>query len=143
MDLCASISKALIIRHGERVLIPTGIRVAVPPGYEMQIRPRSGLALKNGITVANSPGTVDSDYRGEVKVMLTNTSSYMFPVNPGDRIAQAVIAPVARATIEEVAELDETERGAGGFGSTGVAQTPSSQASETQILTFVPAEPAK
>lgn len=107
------------IGPGETALIATGFSIAVPPGYEAQMRPRSGLALKHGITLLNSPGTIDSDYRGEVKVILTNLGFKPFYVNRGDRIAQMVIAPVTRATLEEVATLEETARGAGGFGHSG------------------------
>ncbi len=110
----------MIIRAGGSKVIPTGFEVAVPPGYEGQVRPRSGLAAKHGITVLNSPGTIDSDYRGEIKVIVTNHSLNDFTIEHGDRIAQLVIAPVTRAAVEEVTELDQTERGAGGFGSTGV-----------------------
>ena len=107
---------------GGRALIPTGLAVAVPPGFEMQLRPRSGLALKHGITLPNSPGTIDADYRGPLGVILLNTGSEPFHVAHGDRIAQAVVAPVVRAAFEVVAALDETARGAGGFGSTGVSE---------------------
>lgn len=112
--------KATGINAGDRELIGTGIAVEIPEGYELQIRPRSGLALKEGITVLNTPGTIDSDYRGEVKVMLVNHGPLGTIIRHGDRIAQAVLAPVIRMEFEEVAELNETERGAGGFGSTGV-----------------------
>jgi deoxyuridine 5'-triphosphate nucleotidohydrolase len=101
------------------VLIPTGFCVALPPGYELQIRPRSGLALKNGITLPNSPGTIDEDYRGEIGIIVLNTGTYSFTVTRGMRIAQAVLSPVVRAKWEEVEDLDATARGAGGFGSTG------------------------
>lgn len=110
----------LVIPPGEWRAISTGIRVELPPGYEAQIRPRSGLALKYGVTVLNSPGTVDSDYRGEVKVILINHGREPFEVKKGDRIAQMVIVKVERVDIEEVEELDETERGEGGFGHTGL-----------------------
>jgi dUTP pyrophosphatase len=102
-------------------LVKTGIAVAVPKGYELQIRPRSGLALKEGITVVNSPGCVDSDYRGEVGVILQRTKKYMFKIKQGDRIAQCCVVPIPKVEWEWVSELDETERGAGGYGSTGVA----------------------
>lgn len=118
MDLIAAISEPVRIGPHATELIPTGIRVAIPPGYEMQIRPRSGLALKHGITVANAPGTIDEDYRGVVGVILLNTREVTFIVKPGDRIAQAVFTPVARAVWVEVDELDPTHRGEGGFGST-------------------------
>jgi dUTP pyrophosphatase len=106
---------------GCRALVKTGIAIELPVGYEAQVRPRSGLALKNGITVLNTPGTVDSDYRGEVGVILFNSSNTNFIVAAGDRIAQLVIAPVNQATFREVEKLDDSERGAGGFGSTGVS----------------------
>ncbi len=118
MDIRAA--EAVDLRSGSRALIPTGFAMAVPQGYEMQVRPRSGLAAKHGITVLNTPGTVDSDYRGEVKVILANLGDEDFAVARGDRIAQIVIAPVTQAAPTEVAELDDTQRGAGGFGSTGV-----------------------
>ena len=105
---------------GARVLVPTGLRLAVPDGYEVQIRPRSGLALKHGITLPNSPGTIDSDYRGPLGVIVMNAGSEPFVIEHGMRIAQMVVAPVVRAVFDEVASLDETRRGAGGFGSTGV-----------------------
>ena len=107
------------IAPGARALIPTGLSMAIPQGFEVQVRPRSGLALKNGITLANSPGTIDSDYRGEVGVIILNTSDTAFEVSHGMRIAQIVVAPVAQATFEHVEALDDTDRGAGGFGSTG------------------------
>ena len=108
-----------ILRPGQRKLIPTGFQVEVPKGHEMQIRPKSGLALKHGITVLNTPGTVDSCYRGEVGVIILNTSDRDYEVNAGEKVAQAVIARVEKAVVEEVEELTETQRGAGGFGSTG------------------------
>ncbi|MBQ9564726.1 MAG: dUTP diphosphatase [Synergistaceae bacterium] len=117
VDLRAS--EPRVIQPGELALVPTGIRIALPDGYEAQIRPRSGLALKHGITLPNSPGTIDSDYRGEVGVILMNLGSEPFAIQPGDRIAQMVFAPVTRAVWEEAESLDTTERGAGGFGSTG------------------------
>jgi len=104
---------------GARHAVATGLSVAIPPGYEIQVRPRSGLALKHGIGVPNTPGTIDSDYRGELKVILINHAAEPFPIHRGDRIAQLVLAPVTLARWDEVAELDATERGAGGFGSTG------------------------
>jgi len=104
---------------GARHAVATGLSVAIPPGYEIQVRPRSGLALKHGIGVPNTPGTIDSDYRGELKVILINHGAEPFPVHRGDRIAQLVLAPVTLAEWDDVAELDDTERGAGGFGSTG------------------------
>ena len=108
-----------VLHPGERKLIPTGFQVEVPKGYEMQVRPKSGLALKHGITVLNTPGTVDSCYRGEVGVIILNTSDRDYEVNAGEKVAQAVIARVEKAVVEEVEELTETQRGAGGFGSTG------------------------
>ncbi|MFV3075212.1 dUTP diphosphatase [Niveispirillum fermenti] len=119
MDLLAALDGPLTIAPGARALVPAGIAIALPPGYEAQVRPRSGLALKNGITVLNSPGTIDADYRGEVKVILANMSDTGFTVERGMRIAQMVIARHERAAWVEVDDLDETERGAGGFGSTG------------------------
>jgi dUTP pyrophosphatase len=120
MDLLAAVTGPVNLAPGERRLIPTGLCVAVPAGFEMQIRPRSGLALKHGLTVLNAPGTIDSDYRGEVGVILANTDHWQaFTVERGMRIAQAVLAIVVRAEWQEVDDLDATERGAGGFGSTG------------------------
>ena len=109
----------VIIEPGARHAVATGLAVAIPPGYEIQVRPRSGLALKHGISVPNTPGTIDSDYRGELKVILINHSAEPFVIHRGDRIAQLVLAPVTLAEWDEVSELDETMRGAGGFGSTG------------------------
>ncbi len=119
MDVVAA--ESLTIRPGTRHAVATGFAMAIPPGYEVQVRPRSGLALKHGITCLNTPGTIDSDYRGEVKVILANLGDESFEVKRGDRIAQLVPAPVQRATFAEVAALGDTARGAGGFGSTGVA----------------------
>jgi dUTP diphosphatase len=121
MDLAAAVpdDKVITLAPGSHTLVPTGLAVAIPPGYEMQIRPRSGLANKHGITVLNTPGTIDSDYRGEIKIMLINLGSESFEITRGERIAQAVIAPVMQAVVAEVSTLDETDRGAGGFGSTG------------------------
>ena len=119
MDLKANILEPIVLKPMERCLFPTGIYIQLPEGYEAQIRPRSGLAAKYGITVTNAPGTVDADYTGEVKVSLINLSNDTFVVQPGERIAQMVIARYEKITWNEVAELDETERGAGGFGSTG------------------------
>ncbi|MBA3836730.1 MAG: dUTP diphosphatase [Sphingomonas sp.] len=118
MDVVAA--ESLVLDPGERRAIATGFAIAIPEGYEVQVRPRSGLALKHGITCLNTPGTIDSDYRGEVKVILANLGDAPFPVARGDRIAQLVPAPVQRAQMIEVAALDETARGTGGFGSTGV-----------------------
>lgn len=117
MDVLAA--EDLVLPPGGRHAVATGLALAIPAGYEIQVRPRSGLALKHGISVPNSPGTIDSDYRGELKVIVINHSAAPFEVHRGDRIAQLVLAPVTRAAWDEVEELDETERGAGGFGSTG------------------------
>jgi dUTP pyrophosphatase len=122
MDLLAAVESPFVIAPGRRALIPTGLALALPPGFELQIRPRSGLALRHGVLVANSPGTIDEDYRGELQVILLNAGEKEFTVERGTRIAQAVLAPVVRATWREVTELEETERGAGGFGSTGLSQ---------------------
>jgi len=119
MDILAAVDKPVRIAPAGRVLIPCGFCIALPTGFELQIRPRSGLALKHGIVLPNSPGTIDEDYRGEVQVILLNASEEYFLVTRGMRIAQAVLAPVLRATWTEVEELDATARGAGGFGSTG------------------------
>lgn len=108
-----------VLEPGARHAVATGLALAIPPGYEIQVRPRSGLSLKHGISVPNTPGTIDSDYRGELKVILINLSGEPFPIRRGDRVAQIVLAPVTLAEWDEVAELDETARGAGGFGSTG------------------------
>ncbi len=120
MDLRANIDEQIVLKPFERRLIPTGLHIALPVGFEAQIRPRSGLALKHGITVLNSPGTVDADYRGEVMVLLVNLSQEEFIINDGERIAQMVIAKHEQGIMELVEELDETERGAGGYGHTGV-----------------------
>ena len=123
MDLRAAVSEhePLTLRPGDRHAVPTGLAVAIPPGFEGQVRPRSGLALRAGVTCLNSPGTVDSDYRGEMKVILVNLGAEDFIVRRGDRIAQLLIAPVVQATWREVDALEETARGEGGFGSTGAA----------------------
>lgn len=120
MDLRANIDEPIVLKPLERVLIPTGVFIALPHGYEAQVRPRSGLAIKKGITVLNAPGTIDADYRGMIGVILINLSNEDFVVNDGERIAQMVISKYERAEWEEVDELDETERGAGGYGHTGV-----------------------
>lgn len=120
MDLRANIDEPIVLNPLQRVLVPTGLFMALPAGYEAQVRPRSGLALKHGITVLNTPGTIDADYRGEIKVLLVNFSDGEFVVNDGERIAQMVIAKQENADFIEVEELDETERGAGGYGHTGV-----------------------
>ncbi len=119
MDLLAAVADPVTIAPGQRVLIPTGLAIALPPGYELQIRPRSGLALRNGIVLPNSPGTIDEDYRGEIQVIVLNTGDEPFRVERGTRIAQAVLAPVVRVAWNEVTDLDVTTRNAGGFGSTG------------------------
>lgn len=123
MDLMAAIpdGEELVLPVGERLLVPTGFAMALADGYEAQVRPRSGLAWKNGVTVLNTPGTIDADYRGEVKVILVNLGSENFTITRGMRIAQMVIAPVTQITWNKQASLDETERGAGGFGSTGTS----------------------
>ena len=120
MDLRANISEPIVLRPLQRHLIPTGIHIALPAGYEAQVRPRSGLALKKGVTVLNAPGTIDADYRGEVGVVLINLSQEDFVVNDGERIAQMVISRCEKADFIEVETLDDTERGAGGYGHTGV-----------------------
>jgi len=119
MDLRAAISESVVLEPRERRLLPTGIRIALPPGTEAQVRPRSGLAAKHGISMVNAPGTIDADYRGEIKVILINHGTEPFTVNRGDRIAQLVIAPVIRAELHKVDALDDTSRGSGGFGHTG------------------------
>jgi dUTP pyrophosphatase len=119
MDLCAAVEKTLTIAPGQIALVPTGFFMALPPGYEAQVRPRSGLALKHGITVANSPGTIDADYRGEVGVILVNLGRAPFDIVRGTRIAQMVIAPLTLGRVEVVDVLSESARGTGGFGSTG------------------------
>jgi dUTP pyrophosphatase len=119
MDLCAAVTDPVTLAPGDYGRIPTGLRMAVPPGYEGQVRPRSGLATKHGVTVLNAPGTVDADYRGEVCVVLINHGREPFTITRGERIAQLLIAPVAHAEIEAVDSLDSTARGAGGFGHTG------------------------
>ena len=119
MDLCANIDTPEVLKPLERKLIPTGIFMALPEGYEAQIRPRSGLAIKHGVTVLNTPGTIDADYRGEIKVALVNLSAEPFVINPGDRICQMVIARYEQVEWQAAEELDDTERGEGGFGHTG------------------------
>jgi len=119
MDLRAAVESEVILGPGARAAIPTGIRVALPNGFEAQVRPRSGLARKHGIGMVNSPGTIDSDYRGEIQVLLVNHGDQDFAVRRGDRIAQLVVAPVARVAWQESDDLDDTERGSGGFGHTG------------------------
>jgi dUTP pyrophosphatase len=119
VDLVAAVDGPVVLEPGGRALIPTGIAIQLPAGFEAQVRPRSGLAIKNGITILNSPGTIDADYRGEISVVLANLGHEPFTVTRGMRIAQMVVAPVSRPIWDEVAELDDSERGAGGFGSTG------------------------
>ncbi len=120
MDVRAAIPEPIELEPGARMLIPTGFKMALPAGFEAQIRPRSGLAFRNGITMLNSPGTIDADYRGEVKVLAINHGDEVFTIHHGDRIAQMVVAPVLQVHLTEVDSLPETERGQGGFGSTGV-----------------------
>jgi dUTP pyrophosphatase len=119
MDVRANVDVPMIVKPMGRVMVPTGLFIALPESYEMQVRPRSGLAAKNGITVLNAPGTIDADYRGEIKVILVNLSDSEFVINDGDRIAQMIVARHERARWNEVTALDETQRGAGGFGHTG------------------------
>ncbi len=119
LDLRAALAEPMILEPGRRALVPTGLQMALPAGYEAQIRPRSGLAYKHGITMLNTPGTIDADYRGEVKVLAVNLGDEPFEIRHGDRIAQMVIAPVTRALVQGVEELPGSERGEGGFGSTG------------------------
>jgi dUTP pyrophosphatase len=121
LDLMAAVAEnePLTLASGQYALVPTGLAIALPPGYEAQVRPRSGLAAKHGLTVLNSPGTIDADYRGEIKVILINHGQAAFVIKRGERIAQMVIAPVVQAALVPVAELSSTDRGAGGFGSTG------------------------
>ncbi|MFA4910525.1 MAG: dUTP diphosphatase [Desulfobacteria bacterium] len=119
MDLYAAVDKDVFIKPGERKLIPTGVAIAIPKGFEAQIRPRSGIAFKNGISLVNSPGTIDADYRGEIGVLLINFGTEPFTIKRGDRIAQMIINRVCRASLELTQELDKTERDSGGFGHTG------------------------
>jgi dUTP pyrophosphatase len=119
MDLYAAIPETIVLRPGQRILVPTGIAIALPDGYEAQIRPRSGLAIKHGITLLNSPGTIDSDYRGEIKLIVINHGHLVVRIHQGDRMAQMIISPVTRANLITVSDLDQTDRGSGGFGSTG------------------------
>ena len=120
LDLAAALDAPVHLPPGGRIAVPTGIAISLPPGTEGQVRPRSGLAARHGVTVLNAPGTIDEDYRGELRVLLVNLGEEVFVIEPGYRIAQLVIAPVTRVTCEVVAELDPTVRGAGGFGSTGL-----------------------
>ncbi len=119
LDLRAALAEPLVLEPGKRALVPTGLQMALPRGYEAQIRPRSGLAYRHGITMLNTPGTIDADYRGEVKVLAVNLGEEPFEIRHGDRIAQMVIAPVTRADVQLVSELPDSQRGDGGFGSTG------------------------
>lgn len=120
LDLLAAVDAPVTLQPGARAVVPTGIAVALPAGYEAQVRPRSGLAVRHGVTLVNSPGTIDSDYRGEIGAILVNLGSEAFTIERGSRIAQLVVAPVSQAVLEEVAELPASARGAGGFGSTGL-----------------------
>ena len=120
MDISANVNENINILPGEKALIPTGFSLSIPKGFEIQIRPRSGLAIKKGVSVLNTPGTIDSDYRGEIKVILINLSKDIFVVENGLRIAQMVLSPVVQAVLEEVEDLSQTTRGVGGFGSTGI-----------------------
>ena len=120
VDISANINEDLTLATNESTLVPTGIAVSIPQGFEIQIRPRSGLAAKKGISVLNTPGTIDADYRGEIKVILINHGNEPFIIRNGDRIAQMVVCPIVQAKFEQVDELNDTERGSGGFGSTGV-----------------------
>jgi dUTP pyrophosphatase len=120
MDVCAAVVDQVTIGPGARALIPTGFAVAIPAGYEIQVRPRSGLAVKHGLSLPNSPGTIDADYRGEVKIAMINLGQEPVTIKRGDRVAQLVVAPVVRAALDVVSELDDTARGSGGFGHTGV-----------------------
>jgi len=119
-DLCAAVDAELVIEPGSRCAVPTGLVVEIPDGFEAQVRPRSGLALRRGLTIINAPGTIDSDYRGELKVLLVNLGAESIAIARGDRIAQMVVAPVTRAAFVEAADVTPSDRGSGGFGSTGV-----------------------
>lgn len=119
-DVCALLDENVLLKKGQRTIIPTGLFFEIPQGYEIQVRPRSGLAAKNGVTVLNTPGTIDSDYRGELKVILINLGDEDFEISAGDRIAQIIVAPVTIGNFIQCESISETERGAGGFGSTGV-----------------------
>ena len=122
LDLCAALDVPVTLSHGGRMLVPTGLAMAIPEGYEGQVRPRSGLALKQGVTLVNSPGTIDADYRGEIGVIMINHGADPFLIKHGDRIAQLLISPVTHATLQVVDQLGETVRGTGGFGHTGVGK---------------------
>lgn len=119
-DVCALLDEKVVLKPGERTILPTGLFFEIPQGYEIQVRPRSGLAAKNGVTVLNTPGTIDSDYRGELKIILINLGDEDFEINSGDRIAQIIVAPVTLGNFIQTESISVTERGAGGFGSTGV-----------------------
>ena len=127
LDLLAALEAPLVLEPGARALVPSGIAIALPPGYEAQLRPRSGLAARHGITLINAPGTIDSDYRGEIKAILVNLGDAPFTVERGSRIAQLVVAPVSRVAWSEGAALDQSARGAGGFGSTGMTGEPAAR----------------
>jgi dUTP pyrophosphatase len=122
MDIHALPESPIILHPGERCLVPTGLAVAIPVGYEIQVRPRSGLAIKHGISLVNTPGTIDADYRGEIMIILINHGEKIFVIEPGERIAQLIVAPVCQVELCEVAELSDTLRGAGGFGHTGTGE---------------------
>lgn len=122
MDLCTVIDEAVTLQPGERTLLPTGLAMEIPPGYEGQVRPRSGLALKKGISLVNSPGTIDADYRGEIGIIIINHGQDAVEFQPGDRVAQLIIAPVTQAGLVEVEDLNDSDRSSGGFGHTGVGQ---------------------
>lgn len=119
MDVRAAVTEPVTLQPGERTLVPTGLRIALPAGFEAQIRPRSGLAIKHGLSLLNSPGTIDADYRGEIRIIIANLGQKPYTIERGDRIAQMIIAPVTRAEWDVVSELQDTARGEGGFGSTG------------------------
>jgi len=119
MDIQALNAEPIVLKPGERCLVPTGLAMAIPPGFEVQVRPRSGLAIRHGIALVNSPGTIDADYRGEIRIIMINLGSESFTIQSGDRIAQLVVAPVCQAVLKEVEDLTETARGSGGFGHTG------------------------
>mgnify|MGYP001814778302 FL=1 len=124
MDLCTVIEEPAVLAPGERTLLPTGLAMEIPPGYEGQVRPRSGLALKKGVALVNSPGTIDADYRGEIGIIIINHGTEPVEIMPGDRVAQLIIAPVTRAALVEVNDLNDTARNSGGFGHTGVSHRP-------------------
>jgi dUTP pyrophosphatase len=118
-DICARLEREIVLKPGQRALVPTGLSLEIPPGFEGQVRPRSGLAVKHGVTILNAPGTIDSDYRGELKVILVNLGEEEFHIRTGDRIAQIVFCPVTRVAFQRAGSISETRRGGGGFGSTG------------------------